>query len=124
MALFAPVIAPYAQNESAGPFGAAPSPDFWLGTDQIGRDVFSRLLYGMRVSLLVGILATVISTVIGVVLGLLAGYLGGFVDMVIMRITDVIMSFPYILLVLVAAAIFSPGMWSIILILWGENRRL
>ena len=117
MALFAPVIAPYAQNESAGPFGAAPSPDFWLGTDQIGRDVFSRLLYGMRVSLLVGILATVISTVIGVVLGLLAGYLGGFVDMVIMRITDVIMSFPYILLVLVAAAIFSPGMWSIILIL-------
>lgn len=116
-ALLAPVIAPYDPTKIVGPFGGAPSGEFWLGTDQIGRDVFSRLLYGMRVSLLVGIMATLISTVIGVVLGLLAGYVGGVVDMIIMRITDVIMSFPYILLVLVAAAIFEPGMWSIILIL-------
>lgn len=116
-ALLAPVIAPYDPAKIVGPFGRAPGGEFWLGTDQIGRDVFSRLLYGMRVSLLVGIMATVISTVIGVVLGLFAGYAGGVVDMMIMRITDVIMSFPYILLVLVAAAIFEPGMWSIILIL-------
>lgn len=116
-ALLAPVIAPYDPAKIVGPFGRAPGVEFWLGTDQIGRDVFSRLLYGMRVSLLVGIMATVISTVIGVVLGLFAGYAGGVVDMMIMRITDVIMSFPYILLVLVAAAIFEPGMWSIILIL-------
>ncbi len=116
-ALLAPVIAPYDPADIVGSFGAAPNAEFWLGTDQIGRDVLSRLLYGMRVSLLVGVMATLISTVIGVVLGLLAGYLGGVVDMVIMRITDVIMSFPYILLVLVAAAIFEPGMWSIIWIL-------
>lgn len=116
-ALFAPVIAPYHPDEIVGVFGGAPDKAHLLGTDQIGRDVFSRLLYGMRVSLLVGILATVISTVIGVILGLVAGYFGGVIDMVIMRFTEMVMSFPYILLVLVAASIFKPGMWSIILIL-------
>ncbi len=116
-ALLAPVIAPYNPDEIVGAFSSAPGGDFWLGTDQIGRDVFSRLLYGMRISLLVGILATLISTVVGVILGLIAGYFGGAADMVIMRFTDMVMSFPYILLVLVAASIFKPGMWSIILIL-------
>lgn len=117
LAILAPVIAPYDPNAIVGDFGAAPTKEFWLGTDQIGKDVLSRLLYGMRVSLLVGVLATLISTVIGVVLGLLAGYFGGIIDMVIMRITDIVMSFPYMLLVLVAAAIFRPGMWNMILIL-------
>lgn len=116
-ALLAPVIAPYDPNDIAGPFGGAPSKEFWLGTDQIGRDVLSRLLYATRISLLVGVMATVISTVIGVILGLIAGYFGGVADMIIMRFTDVVMSFPYILLVLVAAAVFKPGLWNIILIL-------
>ena len=116
-ALLAPVIAPYDPAELAGPFAAPPSAEFLLGTDQIGRDVLSRLLYGMRISLLVGIMATLISTAIGVVLGLVSGYFGGILDMIIMRFTDMVMSFPYILLVLVAATIFEPGLWSIILIL-------
>lgn len=116
-ALFAPLLAPYDPNEIAGSFSSPPSREFWLGTDQIGRDVFSRLLYAMRISLLVGIMATVISTVVGVVLGLIAGYFGGVADMIIMRFTDMVMSFPYILLVLVAASIFKPGLWNIILIL-------
>ncbi len=116
-ALLAPVIAPYDPDEIVGAFSAPPSREFLLGTDQIGRDVFSRLLYATRVSLLVGVLATLISTVIGVVLGLIAGYFGGVADMILMRFTDMVMSFPYILLVLVAAAIFRPGLWSIILIL-------
>ncbi len=116
-ALLAPLIAPYDPNAIVGSFSGAPTKDFWLGTDQIGRDVFSRLLYAMRISLLVGIMATLISTVIGVVLGLVAGYFGGVLDMIIMRFTDMVMSFPYILLVLVAASIFKPGLWSIILIL-------
>ena len=116
-ALFAPILAPYDPEALSGPFGAPPCREFLLGTDQIGRDVFSRLLYGMRISLMVGVLATLISTVIGVVLGLIAGYFGGVADMIIMRFTDMVMSFPYILLVLVAASIFEPGLWSIILIL-------
>lgn len=116
-AILAPIIAPYDPNAIVGPFSGAPSKEFWLGTDQIGRDVLSRLLYATRVSLLVGVMATLISTIIGVILGLLAGYFGGVIDMVIMRFTDMVMSFPYILLVLVAASIFKPGMWNIILIL-------
>ena len=116
-AVFAPVVAPYDPDAIVGTFSGAPCKEFILGTDQIGRDVFSRLLYATRISLLVGILATAISTVIGVVLGLIAGYFGGVADMILMRFTDMVMSFPYILLVLVAAAIFKPGLWSIILIL-------
>ena len=108
-ALLAPVIAPYDPDAIVGSFSGAPNLQFWLGTDQIGRDVFSRLL--------VGVMATLISTVIGVVLGLIAGYFGGVADMIIMRFTDMVMSFPYILLVLVAASIFKPGLWNIILIL-------
>lgn len=121
LALLAPVIAPYDPEEIVGSFSAAPSSENLLGTDQIGRDVLSRLLYGMRVSILVGIVTTLISTVIGVILGLIAGYFSGPVDMMIMRVTDMIMSFPYILLVLVAASMFRPGFWSIVLILGFVN---
>lgn len=117
LAILAPLIAPYDPNQVSTAFSKPPSLNHWLGTDQIGRDMLSRLLYATRISLFVGIAATVISTIIGVFLGLVAGYFGGLVDIIIMRITDTIMSFPYILLVLVAAAIFKPGLWNIILIL-------
>lgn len=127
-ALFAPLIAPYDPNAINPAFNAPPSAGHWLGTDQVGRDVFSRLLYATRISLLVGLLATALSTVLGVVLGLISGYFGGVADMVIMRVTDMVMSFPYLLLVLVAAAIFRPGLWNIILILgfvdWPSVARL
>lgn len=117
LALLAPAIAPYDPNRTTGGFAQAPGSGHWLGTDQVGRDLLSRLLYGARISLLVGFMATLISTVIGVILGLISGYFGGWLDMVIMRFTDMVMSFPYILLVLVAAAIFEPGLTNIILIL-------
>lgn len=94
-----------------------PNAKHWLGTDGVGRDVFTRLLYGTRISLLVGFLVTLMSTAIGVSLGLVSGFFGSFADTVIMRFTDMVMSFPYILLVLVAAALFEPGLWTIILIL-------
>ena len=116
-AVLAPVLAPYDPAAISAEFSAPPSAAHWLGTDQIGRDVLSRLLYGTRVSLLVGVAAAVMSTVIGVVLGLLSGYFGGVIDMIVMRVTDMVMSFPYILLVLVAASIFRPGLWTIVLIL-------
>ena len=117
LAILAPIIAPYDPNKVTTSFGKPPSAEHLLGTDQIGRDMFSRLLYATRISLFVGFAVTIISTVIGVVLGLISGYFGGWIDILIMRITDTIMSFPYILLVLVAAAIFEPGLWNIILIL-------
>ena len=116
-ALLAPWLAPYAPTEITPAFSAPPSAAHWLGTDQIGRDVLSRVLYATRISLLVGVAAAGISTIFGVVLGLLSGYFGGVLDMIVMRVTDMVMSFPYILLVLVAAAVFRPGLWTIVLIL-------
>ena len=120
-ALLAPLIAPYSPTRPTGSFSAPPSAEHWFGTDQIGRDMLSRILYAARISLLVGFMATVISTVIGVALGLVSGYFGGWVDKAVMSVTDMVMSFPYILLVLVAAAIFDPGLWNIIWILGFVN---
>lgn len=117
LAVLAPLVAPYSPTKVTGGFSKRPDGAHLLGTDQIGRDMLSRLLYAMRISLMVGALATLISTVTGVLLGLLSGYFGDWVDHLIMGFTDTVMSFPYILLVLVAAAIFEPGLWSIILIL-------
>ncbi len=117
LAILAPVVAPYSPTKPSGKFSDPPSAAHLMGTDKIGRDMLSRVLYGAQVSLEVGFLATAISTVIGVILGLVSGYFGGAVDKAIMSFTDMVMSFPYILLVLVAAAIFEPGKWSIILIL-------
>ncbi len=117
LALLAPVIAPYSPTKPSGKFSSPPTAEHILGTDKIGRDMYSRILYATQVSLEVGFLATLISTAVGVVLGLISGYFGGAVDKAIMSFTDMVMSFPYILLVLVAAAIFQPGKWSIILIL-------
>ena len=89
----------------------------WLGTDDIGRDILSRVLYAARVSLSVGVGAVAIAAAIGAVLGLIAGYFGGIIDGIIMRITDVFMSFPYIMFILVVASIVGPGLTNIIIIL-------
>jgi len=116
-AIAAPWIVPYHPNTITESFGEAPSWSHWLGTDQIGRDQLSRLIYAARVSLSVGLGAILISSVIGTVLGLISGYYGGWIDGVVMRVTDVFMSFPYIMLILVVASIVGPGLTNIILIL-------
>lgn len=116
-AIFAPVLTSYDPNEITGAFRASPDRLHILGTDQVGRDVFSRVLHGTRISLLVGFSSVAISLGIGVVLGLISGYFGGVADMLIMRITDVFMSFPYMMLILVVAGIIGPGLMNIILIL-------
>jgi len=116
-AIFASWIAPYGPNEITSSFSAAPTWQHWLGTDQVGRDVLSRVIYAARVSLAVGIGAVVISAVIGTVLGLVSGYFGGWVDGIIMRVTDMFMSFPYIMFILVVASIVGPGLTNIIIIL-------
>ncbi|MFX3619537.1 MAG: oligopeptide ABC transporter permease [Sporolactobacillus sp.] len=113
IALLAPVLSPYDPARSFNEFEAAPSAAHLLGTDPVGRDVMSRLVYGSQVSVIVGIGAVAIYVVIGVVLGLLAGYFGKWVDMIIMRLTDVFMSFPYFMVILVLVSIIGPSLFNI-----------
>lgn len=109
-------------------FQAAPSAAHWLGTDPIGRDLFSRLIYGGRVSLLVGVFSTLISLVIGVPLGLLAGYYRGVFESIVMRTADIFMSFPSIVLILVLVSVVGPSIWSVTLVIgilnWTSFARL
>lgn len=128
VAIFAPIIVPYNPDQIIGSFSAPPSWKHWLGTDQVGRDILSRVIYGTRVSLLVGFSSVGIGLAIGIILGLVSGYFGGWVDMIIMRLTDIVMSFPYIMLILVFASIVGPGLLNMILILgflnWPSVARL
>jgi peptide/nickel transport system permease protein len=94
-----------------------PSPRHWLGTDRTGRDTFTRVVYAGRVSLAVGVAAVLIAVLIGTTLGALAGFNGGLIDSVVMRITDVIMTFPAIIILLTVAAITGPGITQTVLIL-------
>lgn len=90
---------------------------YWLGSDQLGRDVLSRLLYGARVSLLVGVAAIVVGGTIGTVAGLVSGYFGGWIDDVIMRLGDIQLAFPFILLAIMFLVVLGPGLVNIILVL-------
>ncbi len=118
LAILAPVIAPYSITErAAGQFRKPPSADHWFGTDTIGRDVFSRVIYGARFSLKIGILATLMSLTIGLLLGSVAGFFGGILDTVIMRITDVFLAIPYVVLAVAIAAVLGKGQNTVILVL-------
>jgi peptide/nickel transport system permease protein len=102
------------ENANGGP--VPPSSTFWLGTDNNGRDLFIRILYGARISLIVGVLATGISVVLGVVLGLAAGFIGGLVDTVIARLIDVMLSIPFLILAISIAYISGPSLFLVIII--------
>nr|WP_256124086.1 oligopeptide ABC transporter permease [Paenibacillus chitinolyticus] len=116
-ALLAPVIVPYDPKEVTGVFSAAPSAEHWLGTDQVGRDVFSRLVYATRVSLIVGFASVFLYVTFGTLVGLISGYFGGWLDMAIMRITDMFMAFPFLMVILVVVAVLGSDMRTIILVL-------
>lgn len=117
MAIFAPLLAPQDPLEVGYDFEAKPSSEHLLGTDQVGRDVFSRLIYASRISLTVGLGAVSIYVIIGTVLGAIAGYVGKWADMIIMRITDVFMSFPFLMVILVLVSVMGPSLFNIILVL-------
>ena len=117
-ALFAPLIAPYDPTQEHGhAVLMPPCAEFWLGTDRLGRDVFSRLLYGGQASLWVGFVAVGISVSIGTVLGLISGYFRGWVDEIIMRGVDVMLCFPSFFLILAVIAFLEPSLANIMVVI-------
>jgi len=118
IAIFAPLIAPFDpiyQNRQA--FLAAPNSQNLMGTDDLGRDALSRILYGSRISLLVGFTTVVISIFLGILIGMISGYFGGVIDMVIQRIMDAIMAIPALILALFIAALLGPAIQNVIIAL-------
>jgi peptide/nickel transport system permease protein len=129
MALFAPAVA--GQDPNYGDYSrlkAPPSSDHLLGTDALGRDVWSRLVFATRVSLSVGLIAVAIYTVIGTLLGAVAGYYGGAADTFIMRITDVFMCFPTLIIIITVVALIGPSLYNIMAVIgfiaWPSIARL
>jgi peptide/nickel transport system permease protein len=109
-ALFAPWLAPYDPFEINPPESLEPpSKDHWLGNDELGRDLASRLIYGARISLAFGVVTTAIAAVMGIILGVVAGYYGGAVDNLIMRLVDLLLAFPEILLAIAVVSVLGPG---------------
>lgn len=134
-ALLAPVIAPY--DPEATDLRARNTPPSWeaagsskhlLGTDPVGRDMLSRIIYGARVSLFISITVTLLATIIGVTFGLLAGYYGGIADEVLMRIADLFLVFPFILLAITVIAVLGSGLRNLLIVLvvtgWVQHARL
>lgn len=118
LAIFAPFLSPYSPTEpNVDMILLSPSSEHLLGTDAIGRDIFTRLLYGARVSLWVGFIAVGISSLIGVTLGLVSGYFGGIVDEIIMRIVDIMLCFPSFFLILAVIAFLEPSMMNIMIVI-------
>lgn len=117
-AVLAPVLAPSSPTEiSLVERLEPPTFDHWMGTDELGRDVVSRMLYGGRNSLLVGLAAGLFSLLIGALLGGIAGSFGGWVDWLVSRLIEIVLAFPFLVLLLVIVALIGPSMWSIIAVL-------
>ena len=120
LAVVGPVVAPFDPTEPVAAELSEPRPPgapFYLGTDDLGRDVLSRLLHGARISLLVGLVAMTVTMAIGTTIGLAAGYFGGTVDVVLMRFTDVMLAFPGLLLAVALVAVLRPSLWTIFIVI-------
>ena len=133
-ALLAPWVTPYDPSEQffdGLTLEGAPLPPngrFWLGTDLLGRDVYTRLVYGARTSLIIGIVANAVAVLIGTALGTAAGYAGGWIATAIMRFTDLMMAFPALLLAIALAAILKPSLWIVAMVIalvnWVQTARV
>jgi len=119
IAAIGPFLVPYPKDVTGAVHIAEkllpPSSDHWFGTDQVGRDIFSRLIVGARVSLVAGVTVIVLAVLIGSVLGALAGFFGGWVDMTIMRVTDVFLTVPDLILAMAFAAALGPGLTNVMI---------
>jgi peptide/nickel transport system permease protein len=128
-ALLAPLLAPY--DPLAQELGArlrAPSPEHWLGTDSLGRDIASRILYGARISMIIGLVVVASAGLVGTAIGLVAGYAGGLVDEVLMRLTEVFLAFPALILAMAIAGALGPSLTNAIIaiaaVTWAVYARL
>jgi peptide/nickel transport system permease protein len=117
MSIFAPLLAPYDPIVQSLPDRLLPplTPGHWMGTDDFGRDIYSRLLYGSRITLYIVLLVILTAPVVGLIIGTVAGYFGGWVDAVLMRITDIFLAFPKLILALALVAVLGPGMVNAVL---------
>jgi peptide/nickel transport system permease protein len=130
--ILAPLIAPFAPDQQVGDLASVrflpPSAEHWLGTDRLGRDILSRILYGAQISLTIGFVATAISIFVGTTIGAIAGYVGGRVDAVLMRFTDLVLSFPRLVLLILIVALFGSSIPVLILVLgltqWPSTSRI
>ena len=114
--IFADFLAPYGYNElHEADFLAPPSARFWLGTDNLGRDMLSRVIFGARVSVIVGLAATTIATLLSVFIGILCGYIGGKFDLIVQRFVDAWMCLPWLVMLMIIMGVVGPGMLSLII---------
>jgi peptide/nickel transport system permease protein len=113
-ALFAPVIAPHDPDQADfARILKAPTKENWLGTDELGRDMLSRLIHGARLSITIGVISVSIGVFVGVPLGLMSGYYGGIIDLLMQRVTDIMMAFPAVLLAILMVAVFGAGLYQL-----------
>ena len=121
--IFANFIAPYGMNECwVGDFLAPPSAKFWLGIDNVGRDVLSRVIFGARISVIVGLAGATLATIVSVIIGIVSGYFGGKLDLIVQRVIDAWMCLPSIILMMVIISIIGAGIWQVIAVMgltWG-----
>ena len=121
--IFADFLAPYGMNESlAGNFLAPPSARFWLGTDNLGRDILSRVIFGARISVIIGLAASTLATIVSLIIGVLSGYIGGKLDLIVQRAVDIWMCIPTLIFLMLIISIIGPGIWQVIVAVglsWG-----
>jgi len=121
--IFADFLAPYGMNETwVGDFLAPPSAKFWLGIDNVGRDVLSRVIFGARISVIVGLAGATLATIVSVIIGIVSGYFGGKLDLIVQRVIDAWMCIPSLILMMVIIAIIGAGIWQVIIVMgltWG-----
>ena len=118
MAILAPIVATHDPDlQVLEERLKGPSPEHWFGTDELGRDFYSRLVYGARISLFIGIVGTAVGVFFGTLIGLISGFLGGWTDTIVMRIIDIMYAFPGILLAILVVAVLGPGIFNLIIVL-------
>jgi len=116
--IFADLLAPYGMNEvNLVARLSPPSAQFWFGTDTVGRDILSRIIYGARVSMIVGVTAMLISVTVSVTIGTLCGFIGGKFDLVVQRFVDAWICFPWLIILISVMSLLGPGMWQMIIVL-------